>query len=163
MFALGLAVRWLHLAASLVLVGATALMLLAGRSDRPTALGWERRMLVRSRALAALALVSGVALLLFQTAILEGRAVAVFDPAALGRVLFETQGGRVWLVRHGLLLLLAAFLSVRWGVDERADWRAARGEALLLGAVALVFVGAAGHAAAVEPGAVLAIAVDGVH
>ena len=139
------------------------MILLAGRSDRPTALRWERRLLVRSRALAGLALVSGVALLLFQTAILEARAAAAVDPAALGRVLFETHGGRVWLVRHGLLLLLAAFLALRWNVDERIDWGAARGEALLLGASALVLAGAAGHAAAVEPGAALAIAVDGVH
>ncbi|MBI4636947.1 MAG: CopD family protein [Candidatus Rokubacteria bacterium] len=163
MFALGLAVRWVHLAACLVLVGASATILFAGRSDRPTALRWERRLLVRSHALAALALVSGVALLLFHTAILEGRATAAFDPAALGRVLFETHGGRVWLVRHGLLLLLAAFLAIRWTVDERVDWGAARGEALLLGGAALALVGAAGHAAAVEPDAALAIAVDGVH
>ncbi len=163
MFALALAVRWIHLAASLVLVGASVMILLAGRSDRPTALRWERRLLVRSRALAALALGSGVALLLFQTALLEARAAAAFDPAALARVLFETHGGRVWLVRHGLLLLLAAFLAVRWNVDERVDWGATRGEAALLGAAALALVGAAGHAAAVEPGAFLAIAVDGVH
>lgn len=162
-FAFALTVRWIHLAASLVLVGASAMILLAGRSDRPTALRWERRLLVRSRALAGLALVSGVALLLVQTAILEGHGAAAFDPTAIGRVLFETHGGRVWLVRHGLLLLLAAFLAVRWNVDERVDWGAARGEALLLGASALVLVGAAGHAAAVEPGGALAIAVDGVH
>ena len=163
MFALALAVRWIHLAASLVLVGASVMILLAGRSDRPTALRWERRLLVRSRALAVLALVSGLALLLVQTAFLEARAAAAFDPAALARVLFETHGGRVWLVRHGLLLLLAAFLAVRWNVDERVDWGTTRGEAALLGAAALALVGAAGHAAAVEPGAVLAIAVHGVH
>ncbi len=162
-FALGLAVRWIHLAASLVLVGASALILLAGRSDRPTVLRWNARLLGWSRALVTLALVSGVALLLFQTSVLEGRPAAAFESAALGRVLFETHGGRVWLVRHGLLLLLAAFLAVRWDVERGIDWRAARGEALLLGAAALVLVGAAGHAAAVEPGAALAIAVDGVH
>lgn len=139
------------------------MILLAGRSDRPTALRWERRLLVRARALAGLAFVSGVALLLFQTALLEARATAAFDPAALGRVLFETHGGRVWLVRHGVLLLLAAFLAVRWTVDERVDWGAARGETLLLGGSALVLAGAAGHAAAVEPGTALAITVDGIH
>jgi putative copper resistance protein D len=162
-YALGLAVRWVHLASSVFLVGASALILLAGPTDRPTALRWEQRLLGRARALVALALVSGVALLLFQTALLEGRPAAAFESASIGRVLFETQGGRVWLVRHGLLLLLAALLAVRWNVERRGDWRAARGEAVLLGAVALVLVGAAGHAAAVEPGTLLAIGVDGVH
>jgi putative copper resistance protein D len=78
-------------------------------------------------------------------------------------VLLETQSGHVWLVRQGLLLLLAAFLAARWDVERRTDWRAARGEAALLGAGALGLIGAAGHAAAVEPETARAIAVDVVH
>ena len=41
MIGLGIAVRWLHLACGLALVGLVAALLLAGRSDRPTALAWE--------------------------------------------------------------------------------------------------------------------------
>ncbi len=163
MYALGLAVRFIHLAGIILLVGAAATLLLAGRSDRPTALRWESRVLALSCAVAVLTLAAGLAALAAQTATLEGRAAAALEPAALARVLGETQSGHVWLVRQSLLLLLAAFLAVRWDVDRGIDWRAARGEAALLGAAALVLVGASGHAAAVEPGTARALGVDGVH
>ena len=163
MYALGLAVRFIHLAGIILLVGAAATLLLAGRSDRPTALRWESRVLALARAVAVLTLAAGLAVLAAQTATLEDRAAAALEPAALARVLGETQSGHVWLVRQSLLLLLAAFLAVRWDVERGIDWRAARGEAALLGAAALVLVGASGHAAAVEPGTTRALGVDGVH
>ena len=163
MYALGLAVRFIHLAGIILLVGAAATLLLAGRSDRPTARRWESRVLALSRAVAVLTFAAGLAGLAAQTATLEGRAAAALEPAALARVLGETQSGHVWLVRQSLLLLLAAFLAVRWDVERGIDWRAARGEAALLGATALVLVGASGHAAAVEPGTARALGVDGVH
>jgi len=162
-YALGLAVRFIHLAGMTLLVGAAVAILLAGRTDRPTALRWESRVLALARALAILTLVAGLAVLAVQTANLEGRASAALDPAALARVLLETQGGHVWLVRQSFLLLLAAFLAVRWDVEHGIDWRAARGEAALLGAAALVLVGASGHAAAVEPETTRALGVDGLH
>src|SRR5439155_22268305 len=59
--ALGLAVRWTHLACSLLLVGAATLIVLAGRSDRATAVHWEERLLAGARALALAALASGLA------------------------------------------------------------------------------------------------------
>src|SRR6266513_868374 len=121
------------------------------------------RVLALSCAVAVLTLAAGLAALAAQTATLEGRAAAALEPAALARVLGETQSGHVWLVRQSLLLLLAAFLAVRWDVERGIDWRAARGEAALLGAAALVLVGASGHAAAVEPGTARALGVDGVH
>src|SRR5207245_2752359 len=62
-----------------------------------------------------------------------------------------------------VLLLLAGFLMTRLSVERRVDWRAARGEAVLLGAAALVPIAASSHAAAVEPSTALAIAVDGFH
>ena len=162
-YALGLAARWLHLASSVLLVGAAAMIVLAGRSDRATAQRWERRVLALAWVWALLALVSGLVVLGVQTALFEGRAGAAFDPRAIGRVLLETQGGRVWLVRAGLLTVLAAFLSLRVSVERRADWRAARGQAVLLAIAALVPLAAAGHAAAVEPGTARAIALDGLH
>lgn len=163
MYAFGLAVRWTHLACSVLLVGASAIIVLAGRSDRPTALHWEGRLLAWSRGLALAALASGLVQLAFQTALLEGRAAAALEPSAIVRVLFETQAGHVWLIRYGILLLLAGFLVTRLSVERSADWRAARGEAVLLGAAALVPIAASGHAAAVEPSTVRAIVVDGVH
>src|SRR5712692_1772999 len=162
-YAFGLAVRWAHLACSVLLVGSAMMIAIAGRSDRPTALRWEQRLLAWSRAWALVALVSGLAQLGLQTALFEGRAAALLEAPALARVLFETQVGRVWLVRHGVLVLLSAFLLLPLDVTRRADWRAARGEAVLLGAVALVPIAASGHAAAVEPGTAIAIAVDGAH
>src|ERR671912_230106 len=44
MSGLGLALRWLHLAASVGLVGGAVMLLIAGRSDRPTALAWQSRV-----------------------------------------------------------------------------------------------------------------------
>ena len=162
-YALGLAARWLHLASSVLLVGAAAMIVLAGCSDRTTAQQWERRVLASAWVWALLALVSGLVVLGLQTALFEGRADAAFEPRAVGRVLLETQAGRVWLVRVGLLAVLAAFLSLRVSVERRADWRAARGQNVLLGVAALVPLAAAGHAAAVEPGTARAIVLDGLH
>jgi putative copper resistance protein D len=159
----GLLARWLHLASSIVLVGGAAMLLLAGPSDRPTARRWEAWILTACRVLVLLALVTGVVGVVHQTAVLEGSAAAAFRPAAVARLLLQTQGGTVWLLRGGLLVLLGAFLIVRAELRDRADWRALRGQVVLLGGVALGLVAAAGHAAAVEPETAAALAVDVVH
>lgn len=163
MSAVGLAIRWAHLASVVLLVGSLATVLLAGRSDRPTARRWEARMIRWARALALAALASAVALLAHQTAVLEARPIAALEARSLLRVLLATQWGIVWLVRASLLVLLAAFVSVRLDVERRADWRAARGEATLLGAGALGALSLAGHAVAVEPDTARAVAVDALH
>ena len=160
---LGLVVRWVHLASCVLLLGGGAMLLLAGRSDRPTAVAWEARIVRAARALAVMAILSGLAALAHQTITLEGRAHAALEPAAVLRVLVHTQSGHVWLLRHGLLLVLAAFLLVRAELRDRLDWRAARGEAALLAAAALGLIAAAGHAAAVEPGTAAAILADVAH
>ncbi len=163
MYALGLAGRWLHLAGLFLLVGGATAILLAGRSDRATARRWESLILRGSAVVSLLTLVAGLALLAAQAAELEGRAAAALEPATLGRVVLETQGGRLWLVRQSLLVLLAAFLTARWNVERALDWRAARGEAALLGAAALALVAATGHAAAAEPDVARALGVDALH
>jgi putative copper resistance protein D len=160
---LGLLARWAHLAASVLLVGSAGLLLAAGHTDRPTALRWQASVSTLSRVLVAVALTAGVVALAQQAAVLEQRAGAALEPAALARVALETQAGIVWTVRQSLLLLLGAFLAVRADLSRRVDWRAARGEALLLAACALGLLAAAGHAAAVGPGTATAIAVDLVH
>jgi putative copper resistance protein D len=160
---LGLLARFFHLAASVVIVGSAGLLLLAGHSDRPTALRWQARVSALSRALVLLALVTGVTTLAQQAATLEQRTAAALEPAALARVALETQAGVVWTVRHGVLLLLGAFLAARADLSRRLDWRAARAESLLLGAAALGLLAAAGHAAAVEPDTTAAVGADLLH
>ena len=163
MTAFGLAVRWLHLACGLGLVGLVTALLLAGRSDRPTACAWEARMLRWARGLAGLILVSGLAALAYQTAVVTGRASAALDPVAWAQLLARSQFGTVWLVRHGLLLLLAALLLLREREQSSADRLAFRGEAWLLAAVGAGAMAWAGHAAAVEPQGLAAALLDAGH
>jgi len=155
--------RWVHLASSVLLVGGATMLLLAGPSDRPTARRWEAWIVRAGRLLIALALLTAVIAVAGQTAVLEGRAGAWLDGAAMIRMLLHTQAGAVWLVRAGLLLVLGAFLAGRMNLADRTDWRAARGEGALLGLSALGLIAAAGHAAAVEPDTAAAIAIDVIH
>jgi putative copper resistance protein D len=159
----GFVARWLHLTASSLLLGGAVALLLAGPSDRPTARRWESWVLTACRTLVLVALASALVAVAQQTAVLEGRLGAALEPASLSRMLLLTQGGGIWLIRAGLLFLLGAFLAVRCELHDRTDWRAARGQVALLGALALGLVAAASHAAAVEPGTARVIAIDVVH
>ena len=163
MTAFGLSVRWLHLACGLGLVGLVTALLLAGRSDRPTALAWQARMLRWARGLTGLLLVSGLGALAYQTAVVTGHAGAALDPLAWGRLLTRSQFGTVWLVRHGLLLLLAGLLLLREREHSSADRFAFQGEAWLLAAVGAGAMAWAGHAAAVEPQGLAAALLDALH
>jgi putative copper resistance protein D len=154
---------WVHLAASVMLVGAFALLLLAGRSDRPTARRWEVTVVAWARLLVLLALVSGIVGLLARTAVFEGRAQAALEPRAVWHAVVDTRPGLIWLARHGLLLVLAAFLTLRASFADRGSWIAARGEVLFLGMLALGLVSGSSHAAAVTPDTVRALACDVVH
>jgi putative copper resistance protein D len=160
---LGLALRWIHLAASVALVGGAVALLLAGPSDRPTADAWQRRIVRAGRWLLLIAVVSGVAVLAQQTALLEGRAGAALEPRALVRFTTSTQGGLVWLVRLGILLVAAIFVGGRLRVESRGDWLALHGEIAGLALVALGLIAAGGHAAAADPSPMRAIAADFVH
>jgi putative copper export protein/mono/diheme cytochrome c family protein/peroxiredoxin len=163
MTALGLAARFIHLVAGLGLVGIFAATLLAGRSDRPTAVAWAARMGAFARALAGAALLAGVAVLMHQSAVVAGRAGAALEPAMPLRLLAQSQFGTVWMVRHGLLLLLLAALLLREQERSRADFLAWRAQGWALGAIALAAMAWAGHAAAVEPLGAVALLADGVH
>jgi putative copper resistance protein D len=161
--AAGILLRWLHLSASIGVVGVFAALLIAGRSDRPTALAWDARVIAIARGLVALAIVTGLATLAHQVVVLEGRTAALLDVHAVVRVVTDTQAGIVWLARHVLLAVLAAFLALCADTRKRVDWLAARGEGALLGAAALGLTALAGHAAAVEPGTRAAVTSDVVH
>ncbi|HYE92532.1 MAG TPA: hypothetical protein VEA38_16000, partial [Terriglobales bacterium] len=128
MSGLGLALRWLHLAASAALLGGAVALLIAGPSDRPTALAWQRRVTGIARWLLLVAVLAGAGVLAHQTVILEGRAAAALEPRALLRVATQTQSGLVALVRLGLLLVAGIFAAGRLRVVDRVDWLALHGQ-----------------------------------
>ncbi len=160
---LSIGVRFIHLLAGVALVGAAGMLLLAGPSDRPTAIRWEARVLRSIRGLVIVALASGVGALLLQTAEFAGRPHAALEPAMLGRALLATHAGIVWLARMGLLLLLAVFAFMRVHVASKLDWVAGRGELLLLAGGAAALVSFSGHAIAVTPGTAGAVLNDALH
>src|SRR5205085_3178468 len=84
--------RWIHLVSSILLVGGAATLLLAGPSDRPTARRWEAWILRACSACVLVALASALVAVAAQAALLEGRAAAALEPAALRRFLLQTQG-----------------------------------------------------------------------
>lgn len=163
MSGLGLALRWLHLAATVALLGGAVALLIAGPSDRPTALAWQRRVSGLARWLLLVAVLAGAGVLAHQTVVLEGRAEAALDPRALLRVATQTQSGLVWLVRLGLLLVAGLFAAGRLRVADRADWLALHGQTAALTVLALALAAAGGHAAAAEPSPLTAMAVDALH
>ena len=163
MTALLLGAFGVHLAACALLTGASFLLLLAGPPTAPGARQWETRVLAVSRRLGLVAIGAGLGWLFLRTAAFEGRPHAALEAAAVWRAALDTWPGQVWIVRHGLLIVLTAFLALRVDVRARRDWLAARGQAFMLAALALVLVSAASHASAVAPGTASAVTVDALH
>lgn len=163
MSALGITLRALSTGAGLLIVGVLAMSLLAGPSDKQTARRWQRRLARSSGWLAVLALLSGVAVLGWQVTVVTGRADGAADGAAWLRLLGATQFGTVWLLRHAILLLLAALVLFRESDESRADWLAWRMEAGLLAAAGAGLAAWAGHAVGVAPGSALPAFVNAVH
>src|SRR5581483_6959735 len=169
---LGAAIRWLHAAGALSLMGAFSVLALvaypaarAAGPDSPARRADLDRRLLRFAAGALALTVLGAGLDLWrQIGVAAGvEGTAALDPARAGAVLADTRYGTVWFARIALLGLLGALLLLadrRAGDD--ADWLALRGESLALAGASLALGAAAGHAAAAEAGA-LAIVVDGVH
>jgi putative copper export protein/mono/diheme cytochrome c family protein/peroxiredoxin len=140
--------QWVHLALGVLLTGAFFLLLLAGSPQTDFMRGWERRVLNWARWLVIAALASGVVVMTAQTAVFEGHPGAALDPRAVWRAMLDTQLGFFWMARHGLLIVLMAFLFLGGDVTTRRDWMAARGEAFALAALALVLLGSSSHLAA---------------
>ena len=161
MTALLFAALAVHLAACVLVTGALFVLLLAG--PPPMSMRrWEQRVLSGARWLVLVALVSGVIWLVVRTALLEGRADAALQVRAIRQAMLDTWPGLVWTVRHGLLILLAAFLLTRGDVSSRRNWIAARGEAFALAALALILLEGSGHAAAISESP-WPLAIDMVH
>ena len=159
----GVGIRALSTGAGLLIVGVLAMSLLAGPSDKPTARRWQRRLARSTRLLVALLLVSGVAALGWQVTVVTGRADGAADGGAWLRLLGATHFGTVWLLRHAILLLLAALVFLRESDESPADWLAWRIEAGLLAATGVGLAAWAGHAVGVDPGSALPALVNAVH
>jgi putative copper export protein/mono/diheme cytochrome c family protein len=159
----GLAARWAHLVCELGLVGIFSACLLAGRSDRPTAALWGSRILSLARWLAVAALFTGIATFAYQVVAVSGQTDALLDPAMWLRLLTQSRFGNVWLVRHGLLVLLAALVLLREREESAVDWTVFRLEAWALGAAAGAATAWASHGVAAEPLGPVAVLADAVH
>ena len=163
MIGVGVAIRALSTGSGLLILGILAMSLLAGPTDKPTALRWQQRLAHSTRWLVALLLVSGVAALGWQLAVVTGRIDGAADGAAWLRLLGTTHFGTVWLLRHAILLLLAALVLFRESDDSRSDWLAWRIEAALLAGAGTGLAAWAGHAVSVDPGSALPALVNAVH
>jgi putative copper resistance protein D len=162
MTALLLAALGVHLAACVLVTGAFFVLLLAGPPPISTMRRWEQRVLSGARWLVLVALGSGVIWLLVSTALFEGRPDAALEARAIRHAMLDTWPGVVWTVRHGLLIVLLAFLLTGGDVSTRWNWFAARGEAFALAALALILLRGSGHAAAIAESP-WPLAIDMVH
>ena len=154
---------WVHLASGVLLTGAFFMLLLAGPPRASAAHRWDAVVVAWSRLLVLVALGSGIVWLLVRTAVFENRPQAAFEARAVWHAVMDTWPGFVWLARHGLLIVLGAFLVIRMDLAEKRNWIAARGEALVLAALALALVSGSSHAAAVSSGVAWAVAADIAH
>jgi putative copper resistance protein D len=163
MRALLLTALWIHLASSVMVVGAFFMLLVAGAPPAPSARRWDETVVAWIRPLVLVAIGSGVAWLLARTAAFENRLQAALEPHAVVHAILDTWPGLVWLARHCLLVLLGAFLTIRADVVERRNWVAARGEGFVLATLSLASMSASSHAAAITPPTASAVAVDVIH
>jgi putative copper export protein len=151
MTALFAAVRGLHLAGLMLLLG-SALLLLRLRRTVPE-LGLESGALRRWRLAAlALAMVTAPLWLALATAQMAGSDAAITDPAALRLTLTDTLFGQMLAARTILLVLLAVAMRFR-----------REGAIALLCGLALVTVSVTSHAAAAPGLAGLGAAGDALH
>src|SRR5204862_7374915 len=119
-----------------VAVGGARPRFFAGPSERAAAGAGQRTVARAGRWMLIIALLAGVGVLAYQTALLEGRAHAALEPRALLRVATETQSGLVWLVRLGVLVVAGFFAMGPVRVVTTTDWLALPGEPAGLGLVA---------------------------
>lgn len=165
-----IAVRTTHLAASVLLAGAFAfvlLMLPAGREDAASMMARAelRHWLVRAcRWAGAVSLVSWVAWLFLVASSMSGGSLEQsLSVDVLGTVLTRTTFGAVWMLRFAVLVALAALLW-RWERQETfaADARYAAGACLAV--TQLMTLAGTGHAVATaESLRPIHIAADALH
>ena len=173
MTGLGIAIHVIHLGTSLLLAGLFTFLLLVARpalqarkAEGPLALAQFDSILLRLAGWSLLVLACTAVLGLWvQLATVTGRPLLqALEPDLVWGMLTDTQYGRVWLIRLGLMALLGGILWLRGREQSGADWWALRLE--LGGLVLSILVAQAwmGHSATGE-GLALAYQVlaDGLH
>jgi len=166
-------IRFVHLGASTLLIGAFAFLLLVarpafrhtGKESLPAWEGFDRALLALAGWSLLVALVSGLMWIWVQTATVTGRSLTqalALDP--LGRVLVWTQFGRVWGTRLALLALLGSVLLLREKERYEGDSGALHFEGLILGGGLIAALAWTGHAAASEEGVrIYHLTADAIH
>jgi putative copper export protein/mono/diheme cytochrome c family protein/peroxiredoxin len=173
MTGLTIAIRTVHLGASLLLAGVFTFLLLVVHPASRTAKAEARAssdhldgvLLRLATGCLLVMLISGALGLWFQLATATGRpplqALAVAD---LWNILTGTQYGRVWIIRTALMVLLAGFLWLRDAEGEGKDWWALRLEGTALAVSLLMAQAWMGHAATGEGlTLVYQVLADGLH
>jgi len=166
-------IRFVHLGASTLLLGAFAFLFLVARpalrrveeSLRPE---FERFDQIIFRLVGWSLLVALVSALLWlgaQAMIMSGQPLRrTFTLDTLGSVLGRTQFGRVWELRLALIALLGGFVLLRERERDERDWVALRLEGAILAAALISALAWAGHAAATQGSAHLVhLAGDSMH
>src|SRR5262249_61036638 len=102
MRALLLGAVWVHLASSVLLVGALFLLLLAGQRTDVIMRRWERSVVVQSRLLILIALVAGLVWLVARAAAFENRPGAALGPRAVWPAAPRPGAGPLWLRPPGV-------------------------------------------------------------
>lgn len=168
----GVLVRWIHFVGAGLLLGTFAFLVgvagpagrMAGGSALDGLAPLDGRLLRLARWLLAITVASGLLDLWRQVTVATGSGLlGSLGMAPVASVLMHTRYGTIWLVRHGLLLLLVLLLWLREAERDRADWLILRLEGALLAGASFGIIGAAGHAASAQQFPLAAIAVDGVH
>jgi len=166
-------IRFAHLGALTLLIGAFAFLLLIARpafkkwgGEQSTDFrGFDDLMARLAGWSVVITCVSALAWLWVQTAIITGRPLTEgLDINAIWSVLTRTQFGAIWQLRLGLVTLLGGLLVFRDREPHGWDWLALRFEGLLLGASLTIALVGAGHAAATQGPALFGhLVADAVH
>jgi putative copper export protein/mono/diheme cytochrome c family protein/peroxiredoxin len=147
------AAQWIHLTLCVLLAGGFCVLLLAGQPRTALTRQWEQRVLRGACFTVVGALLSGVVVMSAQTASFEARPAASIEPHAILRAVLDTRLGLVWMARQGLLVVLAVFLVLSREAHAGTNWIAARAQAFLLAALALVLIGSSSHLTAMSESA----------
>ncbi len=162
-------VRFVHLAAAVLLFGSFAFAVLIARPACQTADDFDggRRSLARPPSIIArgsllVIFFSAVAALWIQSVNVSEAPGRATDVAALYVLITTTQFGRVWLARMIVALLIGALLLGE--PRKQASSAIGAGAGAILSALLLAAVAFAGHASAADgPAFVLQVCVDALH
>ena len=173
MTSLGIAIRTLHVGASLGLAGIFTFLLLVarpafqvGKGDVRSALEhFDARLLHAAGWTLLLLFLTGLLGLWVQLATASGRPMLqALTPDIVWSLLATTQYGHVWVVRMALMVLLGGVLWLRSREQDRKDWWALRLQALALALTILLALAWTGHSATGEGwGLVYQVTADALH